>query len=237
MVVQATREAATIVVVEDDLAVAQTLLDALDSSGYRVSHAANGHEAKALLAHSRPDLILLDLMLPDVDGLVLCSTLKRMGGAPIVICSATPHKRDAVLGLRLGADDFIAKPFDIDELEARLGAVLRRTRRAPATGNVFRVGNLSIDRVQRRVLVGVEPLVLTPTEYRLMATLAGAADEPVSRNDLALKVWGYADASAGRTMDVHVRRVRAKLSAAGRHAPTIVAVRKRGYKLAPWWGD
>src|SRR4051794_22054235 len=100
------------------------MTDALDSSGYRVRHAATGCEATALLTRTTPDLIVLDLMLPDVDGLVLCSRLKQMAPTPIVICSATAQKRDAILGLKLGADDFIGKPVDIYELEARLEAVL-----------------------------------------------------------------------------------------------------------------
>jgi DNA-binding response OmpR family regulator len=117
----------TIMLVEDDGGVAQALTDALESSGYRVWLAETGADAKALLEQTHPDLIILDLMLPDVDGLVLCSGLKAIADVPIVICSATPQKRDAILGLKLGADDFIAKPFDIYELEARVEAVLRRT--------------------------------------------------------------------------------------------------------------
>src|SRR5258707_610656 len=119
--------ATTIMLVEDDHGVAQTLTDALESSGYRVWLAETGADAKTLLEQTRPDLIILDLMLPDVDGLVLCSGLKAIADVPIVICSATQQKRDAILGLKLGADDFIAKPFDIYELEARVEAVLRRT--------------------------------------------------------------------------------------------------------------
>jgi len=195
VVASARREAATIVLVEDDTAVAKTMADALDSSGYHVWHAATGGEARASLSRSKPDLIVLDLMLPDVDGLVLCSGLKQMAPTPIVICSATPQKRDAILGLKLGADDFIAKPFDIYELEARLAAVLRRSRAtrapeppAPPSEQQTHVGNLTIDRARRRVLVGAEPLGLTPTEYRLMSTLAERADEVIMRKDLALKV-------------------------------------------------
>jgi DNA-binding response OmpR family regulator len=234
----AEREAATVMLVEDDEAIAQTMADALDSSGYRVCHAATGSEARALVGRSKPDLIVLDLMLPDVDGLVLCSGLKQMVPTPIVICSATTQKRDAILGLKLGADDFIAKPFDIYELEARLQAVLRRSKRAHAPQSVspgpneqLHVGNLTIDRSRLRVAVGPEHLVLTPTEYRLISTLADRADHVVSRRDIALGVWGYEDASSGRTIDVHIRRLRGKLNATKAHAPVIVAVRGVGYKL------
>jgi len=225
--------------VEDDHAVAQTLTDALESSGYRVWLAETGADAKTLLEQTRPDLIILDLMLPDVDGLVLCSGLKAIADVPIVICSATPQKRDAILGLKLGADDFIAKPFDIYELEARVEAVLRRTSQtrvsaeaSPTPPDHIRVGELIIDRSRRRVTLGGEPIQLTPTEYRLVSALASRPDEILSRDDLATLVWGYQDASSGRTIDVHIRRLRVKLSQGPVPAPAIVAVRGFGYKMA-----
>jgi DNA-binding response OmpR family regulator len=231
--------ATTIMLVEDDHAVAQTLTDALESSGYRVWLAETGADAKTLLEQTRPDLIILDLMLPDVDGLVLCSGLKAIADVPIVICSATPQKRDAILGLKLGADDFIAKPFDIYELEARVEAVLRRTTQtrvsseaSPSPPDHIRVGELIIDRSRRRVTLGGEPIQLTPTEYRLVSALASRPDEILSRDDLATLVWGYQDASSGRTIDVHIRRLRVKLSQGPVPAPAIVAVRGFGYKMA-----
>ena len=228
----------TIMLVEDDPAIAQTLADALGSSNYRVWHAENGADARALLEQTRPDLILLDLMLPDVDGLVLCSGLKSIADVPIIICSATPQKRDAILGLKLGADDFVAKPFDIYELEARVEAVLRRVSQArhvepsaPAADHI-RVGDLLIDRSRRRVTLGGEAIQLTPTEYRLVSALASRPDEILSRDELAQLVWGYQDASSGRTIDVHIRRLRVKLSQGPVPAPAIVAVRGFGYKIA-----
>ena len=220
-------------------AVAQTLTDALEASGYRVWLAETGADAKTLLEQTRPDLVILDLMLPDVDGLVLCSGLKGIADVPIIICSATPQKRDAILGLKLGADDFVAKPFDIYELEARVEAVLRRTtqhahrraRRGRAPDHI-RVGELIIDRSRRRVTLGGEPIQLTPTEYRLVSALASRPDEILSRDELATLVWGYQDASSGRTIDVHIRRLRVKLSSGPVPAPAIVAVRGFGYKMA-----
>jgi len=230
--------ATTIMLVEDDPAVAQTLTDALESSSYRVWLAETGADAKTLLEQTRPDLIILDLMLPDVDGLVLCSGLKAIADVPIVICSATPQKRDAILGLKLGADDFIAKPFDIYELEARVEAVLRRTTQArtvepsAAPPDHIRIGDLVIDRSRRRVTLGGDPIQLTPTEYRLVSALASRPDEILSRDELATLVWGYQDASSGRTIDVHIRRLRVKLSSGPVPAPAIVAVRGFGYKMA-----
>lgn len=230
--------ATTIMVVDDDRVTAQTLTDALEASGYRIWLAETGADARVLLEQTHPDLIILDLMLPDVDGLVLCSGLKAVADVPIIICSATPHRRDAVLGLKLGADDFIAKPFDIYELEARVEAVLRRSSQArpaessSALAGHIRVGELIIDRSRRRVTLGGVPIQLTPTEYRLVSALASRPDEILSRDELATLVWGYQDASSGRTIDVHIRRLRVKLSSGAVPAPAIVAVRGFGYKMA-----
>jgi DNA-binding response OmpR family regulator len=235
---QSERAAPTVVLIEDEHALATTMCDALDSSGYRVRVAETGAEARTLVNEAQPDLIVLDLMLPDVDGLVLCSALKAIADTPIVICSASASKRDAILGLKLGADDFIAKPFDIYELEARLEAVLRRARRSSAPEprlppeDTIRLGNLVIYSAKRQVSVGGQSVALTPTEYRLLSVLASRPDLVVSRDDLASRVWGYENASSGRTIDVHIRRLRIKLSGTRIPAPTIETVRGAGYKLA-----
>ncbi len=230
---------ATILLVEDDPATAMTMADLLESSGYSVKHAATGAQAKAVLQEEEPSLILLDLMLPDTDGLVLCADLKsRHENVPIIICSASNQSRDRVLSLKLGADDFIGKPFDISEMEARIEAVLRRASHEPVADHgpaqrpveQQRIGDLLIDHNRRRVSLGNKPLQLTPTEYRLLRTLASRADDVVTREELAQQVWGYQDASSGRTIDVHIRRLRAKL-AQGHNAPPIVSVRGFGYKL------
>lgn len=229
----------TIMLVEDDPAVARTLTDVLEASGYRVWHVENGADAKAMLEGAKPDLIVLDLMLPDVDGLVLCSALKAVADIPIIICSATTQKRDAVLGLKLGADDFIPKPFDIYEFEARVEAVLRRTQtqnRQPEipqqTSDQIRLGELVIDRSRRRVTLGSQALQLTPTEYRLLSALASRPDEILTREELAQLVWGYQDVSSGRTIDVHIRRLRVKLASGPVMSPPIISVRGFGYKIA-----
>jgi two-component system alkaline phosphatase synthesis response regulator PhoP len=143
-----------------------------------------------------------------------------------------------VLGLRLGADDFVAKPFDASELEARIEAVLRRAgtphaAEAPPSAtspDLQRAGNLAIDHTRRRVSLGGTPLQLTPIEYRLLRALVSRADDVVTRDELAQQVWGYQDVSSGRTIDVHIRRLRAKL-ATGTNPPVIASVRGLGYKL------
>jgi DNA-binding response OmpR family regulator len=229
---------ASILVVEGEPEVARVLVDALELTGYRVWHAVTGHEARDLLERSRPDLILLDLMLPDVDGLVLCSQLKSIADVPIMICTASMRRGDPILALKLGADDFIRKPFEIDDVLARVEAVLRRapprtaesTPQQPRTTEI-QVGELAIDPARRRALLGGEPLALTPTEFRLLTVLSANVEEILSRDLLAQEVWGYADASNGRTIDVHVRRLRAKLAQGAVPGPAILSVRGMGYRL------
>jgi two-component system response regulator MtrA len=231
----------SVLLVEDDPATALTLSDVLQERGHRVRHASTAAEAKALVEEAAPDLIILDLMLPDADGLVLCADLKTRSGAPIIICSASNQTRDRVLGLKLGADDFIGKPFDIDELEARVEAVMRRSVQGTAmeagTHTVppaqERVGSLTIDRGRRRVMLGNEAVQLTPTEYRLLCALAARPDEVLSREELAQQVWGYADASIGRAIDAHISRLRVKLTGHQAAPPAVVSVRGFGYKIVP----
>ena len=235
------KQTASVLLVEDDPAVALTLTDVLEGAGHTVRHATTGAEAKSMADEQNPELIILDLMLPDADGLVLCTDLKARTGAPIIICSASNQTRDRILGLKLGADDFISKPFDIAELEARVEAVLRRANvsradTAPAAGAApaqqqERVGELTIDRGRRRVTLGGETLQLTPTEYRLLCALAAHPDEVLSREELAQQVWGYADASIGRAIDAHISRLRVKLNNGKAPAPPIVSVRGFGYKI------
>jgi two-component system, OmpR family, alkaline phosphatase synthesis response regulator PhoP len=259
-----TEARANVLLVEDDPAVAMMLKDVLEAEGYAVRHASTAAAAKTALDGYHPDLIILDLMLPDADGLVLCSDLKARTDASIIVCSATNRRRDAILALKLGADDFIPKPFDVDELLTRIEAVRRRTKMgqrqaSPGAGSSpmapsmagtvpsglpvgpnqdgVTVGPLKLEHARRRVTLADEELQLTPTEYRLLSTLMSRPDEVFSRQDLAQLVWGYEDASIGRSIDVHVHRLRAKMQAAqeraGVAAPTVVSVRGFGYKLMP----
>jgi DNA-binding response OmpR family regulator len=228
---------ASILIVEDDQSVARTLVDTLELADYRVWHAVDGRDARGQIERARPDLVLLDLMLPDIDGLVLCCVLKSIADAPIMICSATSRRSDPFLALKLGADDFIKKPFEVDDLLARIEAVLRRAPPRSAEGlprpkpTELKVGGLVVQPARRRAVLGGEPLALTPTEFRLITVLAARADEILTRDHLAQEVWGYADASNGRTIDVHIRRLRVKLSQTGRHGPAIISVRGMGYRI------
>jgi DNA-binding response OmpR family regulator len=226
----------TILLIEDDPDTAHAISKALESSGYRVTAVDTGARARSVVAHVRPDLILLDLMLPDTDGLVLTTTLKNMTGAPIIICSARDARVDRVLGLKLGADDFVAKPFDLDELEARIEAVLRRSARAreapPAPPpDEIRVHDLVISQLRAMVSVAGQVVQLTRTEYYLLVALASRPDEVLSREVLGQLVWGYHDLGTGHLIDVHMARLRLKLRRPSRGAPLIVTVRGRGYTM------
>ena len=233
--------AATILLVEDDPDTARSLSKALESSGYRVTAVDTGTEARSIIEHVRPDLILLDLMLPDTDGLILTTALKALTRAPIIICSARQEQVDRVLGLKLGADDFVAKPFDLDELEARIEAVLRRTARvrdaASTPPDQIHVGDLLISQSRGTVTLAGQLVHLTPTEYRLLVALATRPNEVLTRVTLGQLVWGYQDLGTGHLIDVHIGRLRLKLRRASKSAPVIVTVRGKGYTIAAERGE
>ena len=226
----------SVLLVEDDLELACMLSDALRASSYDVWHVDSGGDAEAALAHVRPDLILLDLMLPDRNGVVMCARLKARAGAPLIICSATQRKDDAAIGLQLGADDFLRKPFSLEELQARIDLALRRipaaaAHKPPPADQVTRIGRLVIDKTRCLVTVGGEAMHLTPTEYQLLSALGDRAGTLVSRHELAERVWGNVDEGVMRSLDVHMRRLRAKLTAAGDAGPYLVTRRGFGYQL------
>ncbi len=229
------RATAKVLLVEDDLSIAEVLVELLEGEGYRVWHARDAASAEELLGEARPDLVLLDIMLPDTDGLVLCSELRARWPAPVVLLSATQRRSDPIIGLRLGADDFIPKPFDTRELLARLEAVLRRSavsRPHAEEPEVYHVGPLTIDIGRRAVTYHDQPFQLTPTEFRLLATLASEPDKVFNREELASRVWGYQSIGESRVVDVHIRRLRQKLDEARVTDPLIVTLRGFGYKLS-----
>jgi DNA-binding response OmpR family regulator len=219
--------------VEDDPDFAEYIAGVLGPA-YRVRRAATAAAARQTVERAAPDLILLDLILPDADGLVLCAELRSATSAPILICSATVRRRDAALGLRLGADAFMAKPFDPAELRARVEALLRRRPdsdeppRRRAEGR--RVGELSLER-GGRVWLGGTPMMVTPVERRILSALMDRPGDVLTRQDLVREVWGDRHIASDRTVDVHIRRLREKLSYGPVPAPPIVSVRGFGYRM------
>ncbi len=225
-----------VLLVEDDPRAAETLTDVLEAAGYLVWQAENAADARALLEQRWPDLVILDIGLPDVDGLVLCSSLRAVADVPIIICSGTGQQRDRTLALKLGADDFIAKPFDIYELQARVEAVMRRARRGAAAApgaTELTYGGLTLSPARRRATLGNRELQLTPAEYRLLLALMSRPDAVVPREDLAETVLGSREGAHGNALDAHIRRMRQKLAEGPSPAPQILAIRGFGYQLAP----
>ncbi len=225
-----------ILLVEDDSSLASMLADALGTRRYSVWHAGSAAEAEALVEQLQPDLIVVDLMLPDKSGLILCANLKARTGAPVIIGSGRSGQVDRVLSLKLGAEDFITKPFDVEELLARIEAVLRRSTASPSErpatrpADVIRVGQLEITPAGGVATVAGRRLHLTPTEYRLLLVLASHPDEALTREAIGQLVLGYEDLGNGHLLEVHVCRLRQKLRAVA-GAPDILTRRGYGYRL------
>jgi len=221
----------TILVVDDKANLRVMLKDYLSAQGYRVVTAENGQDALFVSRYEKPDLVLLDVMMPKMDGWTFMPAFRRESNVPVIILTAKVEETDKVLGLELGADDYVTKPFSMRELLARVRAQLRRAASAPAASAQVRVGEILLDKETRQVRVGERAVVLTPTEFELLATLMTAPGRVYTRAEL-LDVIGAA-AMAERTMDVHVRNLRAKIEtdpAAPRYIETVFSV---GYRLNP----
>ena len=205
-----------ILVVDDEPSLVKGLKLSLALEGYEVLTAADGRQALEVFANGRPDLVVLDLMLPGLDGLSVCRLMREQAPTPIIMLTAKADDVDKVVGLEIGADDYLTKPFNTRELLARLRAALRRVqldRQAAARGDerVLRLGDLEIDVPRRRTRRGEQSFDLTPTEFDLLAHLAAHPGRVYSRDELLRRVWGYEFVGDDRTVDVHVRRLREKI--------------------------
>ncbi len=213
-----------ILLVEDDDSIAEPLADGLRREGFVVDRAATGEEA---LAAAPADLVLLDLRLPDIDGLDVCRRLRERSDVPIIIVTARGEESDRVVGLELGADDYVVKPFGLRELIARIRAVTRRTSERRATYEPLRVGGLEIDERARRATLDGGDLALTPKEFDLLAALARDPGAALSRRRLLEDVWETSWLGSSKTIDVHVAALRRKLGDPG----WIETVRGVGFRL------
>jgi DNA-binding response OmpR family regulator len=208
--------ARTILVVEDEAPIAEAVAARLRSEGYRVEIAADGPSGVARCAELAPDAVVLDLMLPGLDGLEVCERIQSDRPVPVLMLTARDSEHDLLVGLGVGADDYMTKPFSSRELVARIHALLRRVDRAQASGTdrsrvPIVVGEITIDPAARRVHRADDLVHLTPTEFDLVLYLAESPGEVFTREDLLTEVWGYDVASGLRTVDSHVRAVRRKL--------------------------
>jgi DNA-binding response OmpR family regulator len=204
------RDARTILVVEDEEPIATAVADRLRSEGFAVEIASDGRAGVDACERSEPDLVVLDLMLPELDGLEVCRRIRQKAAVPILMLTARDTETDTVVGLEVGADDYMTKPFSPRELVARVHALLRRADRAVTAPAAIKVGELVIDPVERRVTRSGEIVHLTPTEFDLLTRLASRPGV-YSRERLLSEVWGYQDGSGVRTVDSHVRGIRRKL--------------------------
>ncbi len=224
---------AEILVVEDDERIRHALRLALEDEQYRVTEAESAEQALELFARRPAQLVLVDVMLPGLDGFDLCRSLRRSSDVPIIIVTARGDSHDVVAGLEAGADDYVTKPFVLKELSARIRALLRRVRAGEEGAETLRFGNLEIHPEAGVVRRDGEEVSLTKTEFRLICELASSAGRLLSREVLLDRVWGYDYFGDGRLVDVHVRRLRRKIEDDPSHPRHVVTVRGLGYKLQP----
>jgi len=227
-------DSSTILLVDDEDSVQKLLAYPLERDGFRVLQARDGEDALAQFAAEDVDLVVLDLMLPKLDGLEVCKRLRATSQVPIIMLTARDDELDKVLGLELGADDYITKPFSIREFRSRVRALLRRaaaTRPAPGDGDVISAHGLQLDLARRSVDVRGRSVQLTYVEFELLTTLASHPGRVYSRRMLLEALWGAADYREPRTIDVHVRHLREKLEPDPAEPEYILTVRGVGYRF------
>jgi DNA-binding response OmpR family regulator len=203
----------SIVVIEDEAPIADAVAARLRSEGFGVECAADGPAGVERCAELSPDVVVLDLMLPGLDGLEVCRRIQADRPVPVLMLTAKDSEADVLAGLDVGADDYLTKPFSMRELVARVHALVRRVARAQELGGrcPLQLGDVTIDPSTRRVRLGDDAVHLTPTEFDLLVYLAARAGQVFGREHLLVEVWGYADGSGARTVDSHVRALRRKL--------------------------
>ncbi len=226
-----------ILVVDDEPAVRRILQTRLSMVGYDVVSACNGEQCLEVFARETPDLVVLDVMMPNGDGYYTCQELRKYSDVPIIMLTALGDVADRITGLQIGADDYLVKPFSPKELEARISTVLRRLKKhnhvtVPDSG-IIQVGELQIDTNKRRVYLNNELVRLTGKEYNLLELLATHSGESISRTEILKQIWGYAPQRHGdlRVVDVHVSRLRSKIETDPKNPELIITERGTGYLL------
>ena len=222
-----------VLVVDDEPAIVDIVRDYLVDAGFRVSSARSGEDAMRLVRSIVPDLIVLDLGLPGVDGLDVARALRQSSSVPIIVLTARADEADRVVGLELGADDYVVKPFSPRELLARIRAVLRRSAARHDEGGPFEMGDMTIDPLQRSVVVAGRPVDLTATEFDLLARMAAAPGRVFTRGQLMETIHGVAVDSGARAIDAHIKNLRRKIEADPHRPRRIVTVHGVGYRLVP----
>jgi two-component system alkaline phosphatase synthesis response regulator PhoP len=224
--------APTILIVEDEVELAQVLRDYLEKAGFRVQTAANGTTAVSTFRHAPADLVILDLNLPGLDGLDVARELRRNSSVPIIMATARVEESDRLVGLELGADDYIIKPYSPREVVARVRAVLRRAQGAAAPPEIVRARDIEVDRVRHRVTIGTRSVELTPMEFELLAALAGQPGRVFTRAQLLEATQGSAFEGYERTIDAHIKNLRSKIEPDPRLPQYVLTVFGVGYRFA-----
>ena len=219
-----------ILTVEDDERIRTAVSLALQEEGWEVEETSNGEDALAAFSRQPSDVVLIDIMLPGIDGFEVCRKIRRLGDVPIVMVTARSDSHDVVAGLEAGADDYLKKPFDPKELSARVRALLRRSKSIGAPSN-FSFDQLEIIADEGLVRISGKEVHLTRTEFKLLIELASNSGKVLSREDLLERVWGYDYFGDSRLVDVHVRRLRTKVEIDPANPRYVVTVRGMGYKL------
>jgi two-component system, OmpR family, alkaline phosphatase synthesis response regulator PhoP len=222
----------TVLVVEDELEIARVVRDYLRNAGFEVIVVGDGGSAVASVRSAKPDLLVLDLGLPGRDGLDVAREIRRWSDTPIVMLTARGDETDRIVGLEIGADDYVVKPFSPKELVARVRAVLRRTRTAARGDEIVRAGDVEIDTAKMRVSVGGSQVDLTPTEFQLLATLAREPGRVFTRSQLLDAVHGVAIESYERAIDAHVKNIRRKIEPTPGSPRYVETVHGVGYRFA-----
>jgi two-component system response regulator MtrA len=222
---------ARVLVIDDDPALSEMLGIVLRNEGFDPSFVADGDGALAAFRTAKPDLVLLDLMLPGTDGVDVCRAIRAESGTPIVMLTARADTADVVIGLESGADDYVVKPFKPKELIARIRARLRRND--DSAGEALQIGDLTIDLAGHAVNRDGRPIPLTPLEFDLLVALARKPRHVFTRDQLLEQVWGYRHVGDTRLVNVHVQRLRAKVERDPEHPDIVVTVRGVGYKAGP----
>lgn len=221
-----------VLMVEDDSRIRSSVRLALEADGFAVAESETGEQALDDFADEEADVVLVDIMLPGIDGFEVCRRLRAASDVPIIVVTARNRTEDVILGLEAGADDYMTKPFDTAELCARIRALLRRANGASGSRHAHvTVGEIEIRPDEGRVLRGGQEIKLTKTEFKLLCELASAPDKVFSRELLLDRVWGYGYFGDGRLVDVHVRRLRTKIEVDPANPRYVVTVRGLGYRL------
>ncbi len=222
----------TILVVDDEPEIVKLVQAYLQGAGYRVVTAKDGREALLVTRHEKPDLIVLDLTMPEMDGIEFTRRLRQEKNTPIIMLTARVEETDRIIGLELGADDYVTKPFSPREIVARVRAVLRRTLPEPEVAEVLRAGDLVLDRDEHSVTVGDRLVELTPTEFELLSILMISPGRAFSRMELLEQIQGEAFAAYERTIDAHIKNIRAKIEPDSSKPRYILTVFGVGYKFS-----